>query len=63
MTYGGINTGPKMFVGGLSQAELEENTAEEIAQIKATHFVDFHDSDPRRNDYVVDFDGVLKGFL
>ena len=52
-----------MFGGGLDKQTLEESSAAEIATMTATNFVDFDKHDPRSSKYVVDFDGVLKGFL
>ena len=52
-----------MFGGGLDTKTLEESTAAEIAQFTATNYVDYDREDPRSSEYVVDFDGVLKGFL
>ena len=63
MTYGGIDSGPKMFGGGLDQKTLEESTAADIARMSATNCVRYDKEDPRSSEYVVDFDGVLKGFL
>ncbi|MCJ1401971.1 hypothetical protein MMC11_005188 [Xylographa trunciseda] len=63
MTYGGVDSGPKMFGGGLDQHTLEDSSAADIATMTATNFVDFDKHDPRSSQYVVDFDGVLKGFL
>ncbi|MCJ1318946.1 hypothetical protein MMC15_004278 [Xylographa vitiligo] len=63
MSYGGVDSGPKMFGGGLDQQTLEDSSAADIATMTATNFVDFDKHDPRSSQYVVDFDGVLKGFL
>ena len=63
MTYGGVNSGPKMFGGGLDQKTLEESTTADIVQMTATNYVGYDKEDPRSSEYVVDFDGVLKGFL
>ena len=52
-----------MFGGGLDQQSLEDSTAADIAKMTATNYVDFGKDDPRSSQYVVDFDGVLKGFL
>ncbi|MCJ1477684.1 hypothetical protein MMC13_006357 [Lambiella insularis] len=63
MSFGGIDSGPKMFGGGLDSQTLEESTAADIAKLTATNYVGNEQVDPRSKDYVVDFDGVLKGFL
>lgn len=52
-----------MFGGGLDAKILEESDAAEIAQFTATNYVDYEKEDPRSSEYVVDFDGVVKGFL
>ena len=63
MVFGGIESGPKMFTGGLDDQTLEESTAAEIAGITATNYVGDDKMDERARDFVVDFDVVLKGFL
>ena len=63
LTFGGIDTGPKMFSGGLDVETLESSNAQEIATLTATHSVPFDRSDPRNEAFVVDFEGCLKGFL
>ena len=63
MVFGGIESGPKMFTGGLDNQTLEESTAAEMASITATNYVGDDKMDERARDFVVDFDGVLKGFL
>ena len=61
MVYGGVDTGPKMFSGGLDSLTLEGSTAAEIIAITATNFVSANKEES--DDYVVDFDGCAKGFL
>ena len=58
-----------MFNGGLDKDTLEKSTAAEIAAIQATDFVrngtknsKFYDPSDAEN-WVVDFEGVAKGFL
>lgn len=63
MSYGGIDTGPKMFSGGLHANMLEEKSAAEIATITATNFVGADKDREGGSKFVVDFDGVVKGFL
>lgn len=60
MIFGGIKCEPRQF-GGLSQAEIKNMTAEEIARAKAIHQVpwDREESDK----WVVDFVGVAQAFL
>jgi Argonaute siRNA chaperone (ARC) complex subunit Arb1 len=65
MSYGGIDTGPKMFGGGLDSDTLndEETTRDDIEQFTATNYVGADKDDIESADHAVDFDGVLKGFL
>jgi len=67
---GGIEASTtKSFTGGLDKETLENATAQEIAAIQATDFIregsktgKYYDpSHPE--DWVVDFEGVAKGFL
>ena len=61
MSYGGVDSGPKMF-GGNDMRSLGEQDSAAIAAATATNFVA---SDKTTDDakFVVDFDGCLKGFL
>ena len=60
MSYGGIESGPKMF-GGSDNKDLAEMDAAEIAAVTAVHFVS---EDILYTDrWEVDFAGVAKGFL
>lgn len=52
-----------MFGGGLDTKTLEESTTADIAKLTATNYVGDDQVDPRNKDHVVDFDGVLKGFM
>lgn len=63
MAYGGIDTGPKMFSGGLDANMLAERTAAEIATMTATNFVGADKDREGGSKFVIDFDGVVKGFL
>ncbi|KAG8527632.1 uncharacterized protein KY384_007785 [Bacidia gigantensis] len=63
LSFGGIDTGPKPFSGGLDRSTIESSNAAEIAALTATHYVPFDMSDPRNEKYEVDFEGCLKGFL
>lgn len=58
LSFGGVDSGPKMYAGGF-EADSGDLTADEIAHLKARHFVDFNINDHS----VVDFDGVLRAFL
>ncbi len=69
LTLGGVETGIKAFSGGLDKDTIENSTAGQIAEIQATDHirsgggnVKFYDpSNP--SHWVVDFEGVAKGFL
>ena len=61
LSFGGINSAPKQFTGGLSKAELEERTADEIAAITATDYVS--EAALNENKWAVDFPGVAASFL
>lgn len=63
MAYGGVDTGPKMFSGGLDQNTLSDKTAAEIRTLTATHAVGQDKGDFGESEYAVDFEGVAKGFL
>jgi hypothetical protein len=65
---GGVEATTKAFTGGLDKEILENSTAAEIAAIQATDYVRKGPSLNSRfyngsNDWVVDFEGVAKGFL
>ncbi|KAH7068849.1 Argonaute siRNA chaperone complex subunit Arb1-domain-containing protein [Paraphoma chrysanthemicola] len=60
MRFGGVESGPRMYQG-LSQQEIKEMDAEEIARATAVHHVPFECGNERY--WVVDFDGVAKAFL
>jgi Argonaute siRNA chaperone (ARC) complex subunit Arb1 len=64
---GGVDSTAKQFTGGLDQETLQNATAAEIAAIQATDYVQtgaqsakFYDGS---DNWVVDFEGVAKGFL
>ncbi|KAI9836641.1 MAG: hypothetical protein M1819_001275 [Sarea resinae] len=61
MTLGGINTEPKMFTGGLADADLEEKDARDIAGMTATTHVGEDKQDT--SVWAVDFEAVVKGFF
>jgi hypothetical protein len=67
---GGIEAATtKSFTGGLDKHTINNSTAEEIAAIQATDFVRVGAPngkyfDPLKPEgWVVDFEGVVKGFL
>jgi hypothetical protein len=67
---GGIEAAStKSFTGGLDKDTIDNSTAEEIAAIQATDFVRAGDQNAKYFDplkpegWVVDFEGVVKGFL
>ena len=65
MSFGGIDTGPKMFSGGLDAKMLDEHDAKEIRDITATDFVGSDKANVGKDSSVwtVDFEGIVKGFL
>jgi len=65
MSFGGIDTGPKMFSGGLDANTLDEHDAKEIRDITATDFVGSDKGNIGKDSSVwtVDFEAVVKGFL
>ena len=63
LTYGGVDSGPKMFGGGMDVDTLESSNTREIAALGAHNFVSEDKEPSPESHYVVDFDGVLKGFL
>lgn len=63
MKYGGVDTGPKMFSGGLDAKTLSDKTASEIRTITATHYVGEDKNDSDDSVYVVDFEAVVKAFV
>lgn len=63
MKYGGVDTGPKMFSGGLDAKTLSESTASEIRTITATQYVGEDKNDGEGSMYVVDFEAVVKAFV
>lgn len=68
LVLGGIDAGVKAFNGGLDKETLENSTAAEIADIQATDHIrsngpiKFYNAGNPVN-WVVDFEGVAKGFL
>ena len=67
---GGIEASTtKPFSGGLDQDTLDNSTAQEIAAIQATDFIRSGQNNLKYYDpsnpehWVVDFEGIAKGFL
>ncbi|KAH0569272.1 hypothetical protein GP486_000028 [Trichoglossum hirsutum] len=65
---GGIETGPKMFGGGLDANATDDMDAQEIATITATDYVGkdkFSTGVPGQHysDWVVDFESIAKGYF
>lgn len=63
LSYGGIDTGPKMFGGGLDAKTLSDKNAAEIREITATQYVGEDKGDGPDSEYVVDFVNVVKAFV
>ena len=63
MAYGGIDSGAKMFTGGLDKATISDRTAAEVRDMTATHFVSPGQGDEDDPKFAVDFEGCAKGFL
>jgi Argonaute siRNA chaperone (ARC) complex subunit Arb1 len=66
LVLGGVDSGVKAFNGGLDEGTLEASTAAEIAEIGASDYIRsgsikfYNTEDP---NWVIDFEGVAKGFL
>lgn len=64
---GGVDTTSKAFTGGLDKETLENSTAAEIAAIQASDYVHAGKKNTKYYDgsdgWVIDFEGVAKGFL
>ena len=63
LAYGGIESGPKQFSGGLSAVEMSNMNAAEIAAMKARHFVAADKIDDGESNFVVDFEACAAAFL
>jgi len=64
---GGIDATPRAFTGSLDKETIQNSTAEEIRTMTATDFIrpgskKYYDPEEPEN-WVVDFEGVAKGFL
>ncbi|KAI9736434.1 MAG: hypothetical protein M1818_006168 [Claussenomyces sp. TS43310] len=69
LTLGGVYTGVKAFGGGLDKETIEDSTAAEIATLRATDYIrttmdqtKFYNPLDSEN-WVIDFEGIVKGFL
>ena len=62
MAYGGIDSRPRQFTGGLGAQDYDGMDASEIAASRATHFVAAH-VEKQDSKWVVDFAGVARGVL
>jgi hypothetical protein len=64
---GGVDYSLKAFTGGLDQDTLDNSTTAEIAALQATDYVHTGTQNAKFYDgsenWVVDFEGVAKGFL
>jgi hypothetical protein len=64
---GGIETTTKAFNGRLDKDILETSTTDEIRDIQASDFVRVNEANSKYYDgsekWIVDFEGVAKGFL
>ncbi|KAE8442563.1 hypothetical protein EG329_003050 [Mollisiaceae sp. DMI_Dod_QoI] len=64
---GGVESGTKAFTGGLDQETIESSTAAEIAALQASDYIRTGSGNAKYYDgsdnWVVDFEGVAKGFL
>lgn len=63
LAYGGIESGPKMFSGGLDATDLSNMDAAEIALAKAHHSVAADKNNDGDSHFVVDFEACAAAFL
>jgi hypothetical protein len=64
LILGGVNSGKKMFSGGVDFAKGCELDSEQIATLRATDYVHEDKNDiGRDSSWVVDWEGIAKGFL
>ncbi|KAI9774008.1 MAG: hypothetical protein M1839_001960 [Geoglossum umbratile] len=68
LSLGGIETGPKMFGGGLDPKAIDGMDAQEIATMTATDYVGKDKSSvgmpgQQNSEWVVDFEAVAKGYF
>lgn len=68
LILGGVESSAKAFGGGLDRQTIENSTAEEIAAIQATDYVRTHGwinakTYDGSENWVVDWEGIAKGYL
>ena len=63
MAYGGIDSGPKMFAGGLDANTISNKTSAEITTLTATHFAPVGRGEANDPIFVVDIESCAQGFL
>ncbi|EKD18262.1 uncharacterized protein L3040_004779 [Drepanopeziza brunnea f. sp. 'multigermtubi'] len=67
LMLGGVEATAKAFTGGLDKETIENSTAAEIAAIQASDYVQAGTKNSKyydgSDDWVVDFEGVAKGFF
>ncbi|KAI9827181.1 MAG: hypothetical protein M1832_005318 [Thelocarpon impressellum] len=65
LTIGGIDTGPKMFSGGVDPKNLDDKDAEDIATMAATDVISTYNVTAGKDgtNWIVDFEGVAKCFF
>jgi hypothetical protein len=61
LKFGGVEAGERRFTGGFDADELADMSAVEKARTLATHFTGEDKADETK--WVLDFEGVAKGFL
>lgn len=62
LAFGGVKIGPNMFTG-MDKLTLGDSSAAQIAEMTSTSQIDHEKVDDEKKTFVVDFDGVLKGFM
>ncbi|TKA63134.1 hypothetical protein B0A49_09908 [Cryomyces minteri] len=61
MKYGGVDSGPKQFSGGLDVKYLEDRSTAEIGTLTSIYYVSESKGDEEK--WAVDFEGIAKGFF
>ena len=61
LSLGGIETGPKMFSGGVDHKNVDDKDADHIATMAATDAVNIDKQDSSK--WKVDFEGIARAFL
>lgn len=57
LTYGGVDVGPKMFAG-VDERDMKEMDNEQILNVRAQTSIDHE-----KENLLVDFDAVVRGYL